>query len=912
MPKDLYTHNYTDEDKTSIQLTPSTRGLFFTARGLQPKSRTEILFNKVDVSEFATKPDIVQIEIKNQEDQTLDRVRVLENFFYGSYKRNPSSILFIEYPNNGFRNLSKGVVIGCEVVSYDKNTKSGVANVYCFIDTTGQSPYNTFDNTRVIIGSGNKANNIERTVLSVNWRRKGGDEISCNVLSFIPGFSTVNVATSNTIQLNGKMVGSEVANANSSHYIVGKKIYIVSGTGAYQNATVAAYNAVSRVVTIDGNWDEIPGSIQGNKKDSRNKPSTVRFGELESNSLGTQSGILSVPSIEQLKIVPNFEELNAYNEKLREFNNQLQKFTSRNSIQFVSVNSNTSIVTTVDPVEPDEPVVVGPPVVNPEPPILSVTQGFSTTPFAQTFFVDQKLYPQGIFLTSVKLLFREKDDVYPVQVQIRPTTASIPDALSFIPNGNAYISPFYINTISDTQLQQLNITGVSPFSNSEYYSEAIFGNPVYLEPAKEYALVVMTPSPKHQIYLAQIGQKLVGTDRTISSQPYTGVLYKSIGTSEWTVSPNEDLCFELTKAVFDTTNPGIIELNLQSLPQDANGNVDLENNGIGNIVELENMAPTENVNVHAFHVDSSETIFANTSIKYEYKITRTSGVMDDYKTLELDTTYEIQDNYGTRLLTPTNTSFMLRATIATTNPDVSPLVNFDALKLMRIENIIDNGSIGNTDIFIVNPGQDYQNAAQVSVTITGGGGTGATAVANVVNGQVDQIFILNGGSGYTTSPNVVITRDSTATINATAVVNGDDQPNGGISNSKYITRKFTLADGFNGGDLRVLFSAIKPRECEIDVYYKVLSEDDADSFDNKRWTLMTMIGGMNAYSLNNKDYKNYIYAPGTNNVASNKIEYDGFTTFKYFAIKIVMRSTDESKIPKVTDLRVTALAELLT
>ena len=42
------------------------------------------------------------------------------------------------------------------------------------------------------------------------------------------------------------------------------------------------------------------------------------------------------------------------------------------------------------------------------------------------------------------------------------------------------------------------------------------------------------------------------------------------------------------------------------------------------------------------------------------------------------------------------------------------------------------------------------------VTITGGGGTGATATARVVNGVVTSITVVNKGDGYTTTPTVVI------------------------------------------------------------------------------------------------------------------------------------------------------------
>ena len=74
---------------------------------------------------------------------------------------------------------------------------------------------------------------------------------------------------------------------------------------------------------------------------------------------------------------------------------------------------------------------------------------------------------------------------------------------------------------------------------------------------------------------------------------------------------------------------------------------------------------------------------------------------------------------------------------------------------------------------------------------------------------------------------------------------------------------------------------------------------------------MTVIGGINSHSTSRTDLKKFIYAPGTGNVADNFIRYDGFTNFKYFAIKVVMRSTDSSKVPQISDFRTIALSELL-
>jgi hypothetical protein len=59
-----------------------------------------------------------------------------------------------------------------------------------------------------------------------------------------------------------------------------------------------------------------------------------------------------------------------------------------------------------------------------------------------------------------------------------------------------------------------------------------------------------------------------------------------------------------------------------------------------------------------------------------------------------------------------------------------------------------------TAIAVTNGGNGYGTAP--AVTISGGGGTGATATAILVNGVVDSILITANGSGYSTAPTVSI------------------------------------------------------------------------------------------------------------------------------------------------------------
>lgn len=80
---------------------------------------------------------------------------------------------------------------------------------------------------------------------------------------------------------------------------------------------------------------------------------------------------------------------------------------------------------------------------------------------------------------------------------------------------------------------------------------------------------------------------------------------------------------------------------------------------------------------------------------------------------------------------------------------------------------------GITSIVLLNGGSGYTTAP--TVTITGGGGTGATAVAYVNNGVVTSVELTNPGSGYTSDPTVSFGGPGTGAI-ANAFKNGFPSP----------------------------------------------------------------------------------------------------------------------------------------
>ena len=74
--------------------------------------------------------------------------------------------------------------------------------------------------------------------------------------------------------------------------------------------------------------------------------------------------------------------------------------------------------------------------------------------------------------------------------------------------------------------------------------------------------------------------------------------------------------------------------------------------------------------------------------------------------------------------------------------------------LLVLLNVDPTGKV--TSISISDPGEFYQESP--FVLISGGGGSGAKAIANINQGQLSGITITDPGQGYTSAPNIIFTK----------------------------------------------------------------------------------------------------------------------------------------------------------
>ena len=97
--------------------------------------------------------------------------------------------------------------------------------------------------------------------------------------------------------------------------------------------------------------------------------------------------------------------------------------------------------------------------------------------------------------------------------------------------------------------------------------------------------------------------------------------------------------------------------------------------------------------------------------------------------------------------------------------------------------------------------------------------------------------------------------------------------------------------------LKIILAANRPSVCDFEVYYKAISDDA--SFDETNW--VEIVKESNLPTDENptifRDYEYIVGGPGGLSVPFNR-----------FIIKIVMKSSNNAKVPQFKDLRVIALA----
>jgi hypothetical protein len=520
-------------------------------------------------------------------------------------------------------------------------------------------------------------------------------------------------------------------------------------------------------------------------------------------------------------------------------------------------------------------------------PVPDGVRGIDWDPIAQSFYIDNKT---GVYITKIRAFFSSKDAIIPVECQIRPMVNGYPSSSEVIKGGIKFLNPSQVVISADAT------------SGTDF----VFDAPIFLEPNKEYAVMLKSPCLNYNVWISRMGDfELGSTERKITSQPSIGSLYKSQNSFVWEPFQSEDLKFEIYRADFEASGKVVFE-NTEVARRLLPSNPVLLDSGDATVRMIHpNHGLLVNDNVVISGMDSADTLggIRTTSIMGARSITKIDG--SGY-TFEADSspssnargggfaTYAT-DNMMMDLVYPSIEEYLPEGTSS------SYTAKFTSGKSLAGSETPYGKS---TTAVTIKPYEKYVfdtphvvMGHDIEEGELGSGVKSATIEVNLVSNSTFLTPEINAGrSSLTGINNVIDNQDSSATsgFNVPITWRAETDPRDGTSLAKHITKAITLEETAVG--LKVIFGANRPSESDFKVYYKISTDTQLSDINWIEAVRDTFIP-----SDNNPDiFREYRYTVGG--------PTGTLTQFASFKLKIVMTSKNSSKVPVIRDLRVIALA----
>ena len=507
-------------------------------------------------------------------------------------------------------------------------------------------------------------------------------------------------------------------------------------------------------------------------------------------------------------------------------------------------------------------------------------------PLAQTFMIDDA---GGVFLTSMDLYFSSKDANVPLTLQIRNTVNGYPGQ-NILPFSEVSLNPSSIN-VSDDATVKTTFT---------------FASPVYVQENTEYSFVLMANSTDYNCYVGRLGETVIGSDRTISAQPYAGVMFKSQNGVTWTTEQNEDIKFTLYRAEFQNvtgdvmlTNDTLLARTLKLNPlrtTDTSSVVRVYHpnhgmHGTSNNVTIAGLpAGTYNGIAHS-DLNGTYTSISNVTLD-SYDITTvgtattTGDVGSNAVTATQNRKYDILNLSGVQTMTLPNTSIQwyVRPTTGQSmhgaESEFSLTSTANNIAVVNSENVHFNSPKAVMSGINETNEMSGQKSFWLNLKLT----TSNTKVSPILDTQRMSAFVISNrlnNPDVSNTPNFV--DDIASTGSSTAAV--------------YLTKPVVLENSSTSLDVR-LTSNIRSSSV-VRVYHRALGPEDERKITDLSWTPFNTDGS-----------EDTAITPAENDTTFREYKYsvEGLNQFTSFQIKIVMKGSISAYPPIVRDMRTIALA----
>ena len=577
-------------------------------------------------------------------------------------------------------------------------------------------------------------------------------------------------------------------------------------------------------------------------------------------------------------------------------------------------------------------------------------------PLAQSFTVDPSLGVPGVFVTSIDVFMRSApktatnggtDPAIPLQIQIRPVENGVPVNNFISEQHRAYKSADevyeVVQRIKDAVpdgngLEDLDVVLANPVTFT-------FEEPFYLQAGAEFAFVLLAECDKYQAFCATTYDLHLGkTNRRVHKQPAKGSLFLSQNGSTWTPKQNQDLAYRIKTAKFKpsgTTNfynaplPKFRHNRPTTLNPDENDLTRFRVNhyghglGVGDLVGMTGLDSTaeyagvfgneimdplnqvDEADIGGYFVtlnsgssfDADAGFFGSDSVRTNYGFNFDLGSMN-MEAVELTSTF-IQ--YDASFIT----GYSWAEAYLTENNDPRYDVKNQLIQNRMVHRFIKPRYMACEDA--ENDAQEGQNQPSLiigttlnSVQSSNFGINDDSSQDTFNRGFISDVspFIDMQGMGYTMKNSLIDNqpRDSANTagelfVNTPSIYVPETHPVAGTSPSKHITRIIGVPSAANG--LRIFAQIYRPPAANIDLYYRVAGDVDADLYEVP-WTYLAP----DVYPRANPEmtevidpliFSEYTWLAGGPG--------GDLPDFVQYQMKIVFKTTNTTQIPVLRNIR---------
>jgi hypothetical protein len=347
------------------------------------------------------------------------------------------------------------------------------------------------------------------------------------------------------------------------------------------------------------------------------------------------------------------------------------------------------------------------------------------------------------------------------------------------------------------------------------------------------------------------------------------------------------------------------------------------------------ISATENYEFQTVMMTGNTNVLPETSIDFTLKtLTRAEDAM--YSPIQIKENLDLLEERvlpsAENFLTA-NLPMLVTAKLTTTNTALSPVIDLVGVAMTLVNNKIDDpdASVNDSTLDYILIANTIGLKAGAAATLTvGDGNTRTIVVSNLTQlalyndlgrlrvGNVCRL-IYSGVTGasyqvvtdkyYDDAGNIYIEFEpeidpTTGSIDGPIVETttntldivwmshyvSEIAPLGGTVTSKYVTKKINFAR--SSDMVQVMFSAIIPNEADVDVYYKTALNSEG-YFETARYHKIEPYSG---YIKNDDEFKDMVF------------RVENLALYDTIIVKVVMRSTDKSSVPRIKDLRVISCA----